>query len=126
MHHEVAHDGSFPTGLVIPRQLHTAMAQMSLRRGVHSESLLPALASNITWTEHHWIRLGSDPSPAVYNVIAEYVGPQAYAAGADSKQRWATVPPVVPIAMDAPVSPFQLGTTKRRKRSSSQAPAWQA
>ena len=80
-HHDIAQDGTFSSGLVVPRPLGTAATQISMKHGVHCETLLLALASNITWQEHNWTRLGADPPPPGVNVVEEYVGATAYAAG---------------------------------------------
>ena len=60
-HHDIAQDGSFSIGLVVPRPLSVAATEIALRHGVHCETFLLAMASNVTWQEHNWTRLGADP-----------------------------------------------------------------
>ena len=95
-HRDIAQDGAFSAGLVVPRQFYKALTHMSLRRGVHSETLLLALASNITWLEHHWTRLGADPPPEGYNMVEHYVDATVYATGPASRQLRQPGPFVMP------------------------------
>ena len=39
------------------------------------------MASNVTWQEHNWTRLGAEPPPQGVNVVEEYVGAAACASG---------------------------------------------
>ena len=59
-HRDIAQDGSFVTAHIVPKPLHTAAVQIALKHGIHLETLLLALASNITWLEHNLTRLGVD------------------------------------------------------------------
>ena len=81
-HHDVAQDESFSIGSVVPRPLSVAANQIALRHGFHCETFLLAMASNVTWQEHSWTRLGAEPPPQGVNVVEENVGSAAYAAGA--------------------------------------------
>ena len=66
---------------MLPRPFETAAKQISLKHGVHCETFILAMASNVTWQEHNWTRLGADPPPKGVNVVEENVGSTAYAAG---------------------------------------------
>ena len=77
-HREISQDPSFTTSMVAPVPLNKATRQIALKHGIHAETLLLAVASNINWLEHHWTRVGAEPPPDGINVIERHVGQKAW------------------------------------------------
>ena len=84
-HREISQDGSVSTSMLLPKPLEIAARQICLRHGLHAETFMLALASNITWLEHHWTRLGTDPEAEGVNVLQQYVGDKAWSHRAEPK-----------------------------------------
>ena len=85
-HREISQDLTFTTSMVAPVPLNKAAKQIALKHGIHTETFLLAVASNITWLEHHWTRLGAEPPPEGINVIEKHVGQRAWQKGMKAPQ----------------------------------------
>ena len=73
-HRQISEDSHFATSKLVPRPCHVAARQLALKNGMHTESFLLPMASNITWLEHHWTRFGADAPAAGVDVVAESAG----------------------------------------------------
>ena len=72
--------------MVAPIPLNKAARQIALKHGIHAETLLLAVASNINWLEHHWTRVGAEPQPEGINVIERHVGQKKWTEAATIRQ----------------------------------------
>ena len=69
-HRELATRYDFVTSFVSPKPFLKAAEAICLKDGLHTESFLLCLDSNVTWLEHHRSRLGSEAPPPGVSVIA--------------------------------------------------------
>ena len=90
-HREVSWDSDFSAALHVPKPFAVAAKQMALKHGIHMESFLLAMASNITFLEHHWTRLGAEPCPSA-EIVTNCAGPRA--RDADAQPRVAAAPSI--------------------------------
>ena len=72
-HRGVAGDTDFSIALLVPLPFYVAAKQLALKHGVHIESWLLSMASNITFLENHLSRLGADPGEAG-QIVAKNAG----------------------------------------------------
>ena len=85
-HREISEDPFFTTSVVALIPLNKAARQIALRHGIHTETFLLAVASNINWKEHHWTRVGAEPQPEGINVIERHVGQKKWTEAATIRQ----------------------------------------
>ena len=78
----ISQDGTFSTSMVVPKPLHGAVRQLCLKHGLHAETILLAMASNVTWMKHQWTRLGTERPedgghvpPQSYSIMIMSLGP---------------------------------------------------
>ena len=69
-HRELAISGMAPLPHI------EAAKALCLKNGLHPETFLLLIHSNLTWLEHHTSRLGSDPPPPGLDVLATILEPQ--------------------------------------------------
>ena len=69
-HRELAISGMAPLPHI------EAAKALCLKNGLHPETFLLLIHSNLTWLEHHTSRLGSDPPPPGLDVLATILEPE--------------------------------------------------
>ena len=132
-HREISQDPHFTMEKLVPTPYAVATRQVALKNGCHEESFLLAMASNITWLEHHWTRVGADPAPRGVDVVANYIGPSAVKAAEEKAQQRAykvggsQAQPEAAPTKRKPIAPSEVSRKRRRVKGIESQPgdaAW--